>query len=53
MITIEYNHDYSNFRISITIMITGHNFYSITIIIMITGFPKYDYDYKYDHNVID
>ena len=35
------------------IMITGHNFFSITIIIMITRFQKYDYDYDYDYNVID
>ena len=42
VITVWYNHDYSTFRISITIMImiTGHNFFSITIIIMITGFQK-------------
>ena len=42
MITIWYNHDYSAFRISITIMITitGHIFFMITIIIMITRFQK-------------
>ena len=42
MIMLLYNHDYSAFRISITIMITirGHHFFSITIIIMITDFQK-------------
>ena len=42
MITILYNHDYSAFRVSITIMITitGHTIFSITFIIMITGFQK-------------
>ena len=42
MIMIYYNHDYSAFRISITIMITitGHIFFSITLIIMITRFKK-------------
>ena len=40
MITIYFNHDYSAFRTSITIMITitGHIFFSFTILIMITRY---------------
>ena len=35
------------------ITITGHIFFSITIIFMITQFQKNDYDYDYEYNVID